>query len=101
MDVCLSQLRSQAAKLRRVVLLEDAMETLKFGLTLWALTYVGAWFSGLTLLFLALIGIFTIPKVYELYQPQIDEHWNLIAGHVKTVTDQVEEKLPFLKKKQS
>lgn len=62
-DVALGQARSGAAALRRLVLVEDAVETVKFGLLLWALTYVGAWFSGLTLLALALVAVFTLPKV--------------------------------------
>jgi hypothetical protein len=76
------------------------VDTIKFGLLLWALTYVGACFSGLTLVILALLGIFTIPKFYEVYKEPIDKNLAIVQGHVKKATDIVQEKLPFLKKKQ-
>ena len=37
------------------------MDTLKFGLCLYVLTYVGAWFNALTLVILAWIAVFTLP----------------------------------------
>lgn len=100
-DHCLQHAKGLGTKLRSLILVEEPVETVKFGLLLWALTYVGAALSGITLLALALIAAFTIPKIYELYQPQIDEYWNLVAGHLNNVSKQVEDKVPFLKKKQT
>lgn len=73
---------------------------LQFALFLWALTYVGSWFSGMTLLIIAVIGAFTVPKVYEMYQEPIDQYLGMAQQHIKQVTDIVHEKVPFLKQKQ-
>ena len=42
---------------------EDWIESLKFGLSLWFLTYLGGWFNAMTLAIMAWVGLFTIPKV--------------------------------------
>jgi hypothetical protein len=43
------------------------------------------------------LGLFSIPKIYELYQPQIDEYVGLAKQNVDKVNQIVQEKLPFLK----
>lgn len=48
------------------------VDTIKFGLSLWLLTYIGAWFNALTLVILAWVGLFTLPKVYVNNQAQVD-----------------------------
>lgn len=40
------------AELRRLFLVEDLVDSIKFGLLLWCLTYLGAWFNGMTLVIL-------------------------------------------------
>ena len=54
----------------------------------------------MTLLIIVVIGAFTVPKVYEMYQEPIDQYLGVAQQHIKQVTDMVNEKLPFLKKKQ-
>lgn len=62
LDVTVSQEKSQevcgtvvahlngfVTELRRLFLVEDLIDSLKFGGILWLLTYVGAWFNGMTL----------------------------------------------------
>ncbi|KAK0410149.1 hypothetical protein QR680_004976 [Steinernema hermaphroditum] len=85
-------------KLRSIVLVEDLLETAKAGLILWTLTYVGAWFSGLTLIVLAVIAVFSVPKVYELYKEPIDEYLELAQNHLNKITETIYEKVPMLKK---
>jgi len=75
------------------------VDSLKFGLMLWVLTYIGAWFNGMTLLIMALVGVFSIPKFYETYQVQIDKNVDLIRTQVNNVLAQVKEKLPLPGKK--
>ena len=87
------------------------METLKFGLCLYVLTYVGAWFNALTLLILAWIGVFTVPKLYLNNQAAVDEmvgkvvtppifmmiseiNTTQVAGQVNEVKAKVVEALP-------
>ncbi|XP_060573345.1 reticulon-4-like isoform X2 [Ruditapes philippinarum] len=86
-------------ELRRLFLVEDYVDSLKFGLLLWLLTYVGSWFNGMTLIILAVVSIFTLPKVYETYQGPIDQNVNMVRGQLNNIMKQVSSKIPFPKKK--
>ena len=70
------------------------VDTLKFGLCLYVLTYVGAWFNALTLVILAWIGVFTLPKLYLNNQAAVDEVVGKVAGQVNEVKAKVVEALP-------
>ncbi|XP_069117331.1 reticulon-1-A-like isoform X2 [Argopecten irradians] len=87
-------------ELRRLFLIEDLVDSLKFGLLLWVLTYIGAWFNGMTLIILAVVSVFTLPKFYETYKVQIDNYFNMVCCQVDGVMKQVQAKVPFLKKKE-
>ncbi len=50
-------------ELRRLFLVENMLDSVKFGLSLWVLTYIGSWFNAMTLLILSWVGLFTVPKV--------------------------------------
>lgn len=54
-DLSAAKLNATLLELRRLFLVEDIVDSIKFGLVLWALTYVGAWFNGLTLVILGKI----------------------------------------------
>jgi hypothetical protein len=100
-DVVLKHTKDGIHHLRRLFFVEDICDTLKFALLLWALTYVGAYFSGMALIILAFVGLFTLPKVYELYQPQIDHYYGMVESKVKHASDVAHEqlqKVPFFKK---
>lgn len=97
-DVLAENLTCLATKAKKLVFVENIFESVKFVLLLWSLTYVSAWFSGFALVILTVLGLFTIPKVYETYQEPIDQQLAVISGHVNNVTQLVEEKLPFLKR---
>jgi hypothetical protein len=51
-------------ELRRLFFIHDSLDSVKFGLTLWFLTYVGSWFNAMTLIVISWVGLFTLPKVY-------------------------------------
>uniref|UniRef100_A0A671QCK2 Reticulon n=1 Tax=Sinocyclocheilus anshuiensis TaxID=1608454 RepID=A0A671QCK2_9TELE len=87
-DVVLSQINGALKELRRLFLVEDLIDSLKFAVFLWVLTYVGAWFNGLTLLILGLIGAFSGPIVYETHQTQIDQFIFTLKSRVKDVKGQ-------------
>ena len=70
------------------------METLKFGLSLYVLTYVGAWFNALSLVILAWIGVFTLPKLYLNNQAAVHEVVGEVAGQVNEVKAKVVDALP-------
>lgn len=54
-DVAVAHANAAFSELRRLFLVEDFVDSLKFGVLLWCLTYVGSWFNGMTLI---IIGIF-------------------------------------------
>merc|ERR1719454_2836901 len=66
-------LNNTTTELRRLFLVENMVDTIKFGLSLWLLTYLGSWFNFLTLIILAWIGAFSLPKLYQQNQAQVDQ----------------------------
>ena len=62
------KLNTGVTELRRLFLVDNMVDTIKFGLSLWCLTYIGAWFNAMTLIILAWVAVFSIPKVYQMNQ---------------------------------
>lgn len=98
-DLALERLNVWIVELRRLFLVEDLVDSLKFAVLMWVFTYVGALFNGLTLLILALIGVFSCPVIYEKNQKQIDHYLGLVTSQIKDVVGKVQAKVPGLKKK--
>ena len=48
---------------RHVFLVEDTLDTMKFGLFLWLLAYMGSLINAITIIIIVWTGLFTIPKV--------------------------------------
>merc|ERR1712241_1363814 len=84
-EIISSYMATYVGELRRLVLVEDMIDSIKFGIFLWVMTYVGAWFNGLTLLILGLVSMFSLPKTYEVYQEQIDAYLALAQDQVKGI----------------
>jgi hypothetical protein len=98
-DTALKNVKELINHTRRLFLIENPSESIKFGIFLWSLTYVGEYVTGTCLVILAFIGLFSLPKVYELYQPQIDNYYNMAEQKVKPVLDNAKqqmEKVPYL-----
>lgn len=55
--VAVAHLNGFTAELRRLFLVEDIIDSIKFGVILWAFTYIGAWFNGMTLVILGELPI--------------------------------------------
>ncbi|XP_075060140.1 reticulon-4 isoform X1 [Mixophyes fleayi] len=98
-NVALGHINCTIKELRRLFLVEDLVDSLKFAVLMWVFTYIGALFNGLTLLILALISLFSIPVVYERHQTQVDHYLGLINKNVKNTTDLIASKIPGLKRK--
>ncbi|XP_062406545.1 reticulon-1b isoform X2 [Sardina pilchardus] len=92
-------LNSMLKELRRLFLVQDLVDSLKFAVLMWLLTYVGALFNGLTLLIMAVVSMFSMPVVYEKYQAQIDQYLGLIRTQVNSVVGKIQEKIPGAKRK--
>jgi len=71
------------------------VDSVKFGCLLWCLTYLGSWFNGLTLVILAVVALFSLPKVYEQNQTQIDQYVGLVRSQVNDVMSKVKAALPI------
>ncbi|XP_075782442.1 reticulon-1 isoform X3 [Pelodiscus sinensis] len=90
---------STVRELRRLFLVQDLVDSLKFAVLMWLLTYVGALFNGLTLLIMAVVSMFTLPVVYDKYQAQIDQYLGLVRTHINTVMAKIQAKIPGAKRK--
>ncbi|XP_062864409.1 reticulon-4b [Trichomycterus rosablanca] len=98
-EVALGRLNTIIIELRRLFLVDDLVDSLKFAVFMWILTYIGALFNGLTLLILGLVGAFSCPVVYEKHQVQIDHYIALVSNQVKDVVGKIQAKIPGAKKK--
>ncbi|XP_041803051.1 reticulon-4a isoform X2 [Chelmon rostratus] len=98
-DMVLAKLNKTIGELRRLFLVEDLVDSIKFAVLMWILTYVGAFFNGLTLLILGLIGAFSCPIIYEKHQAQIDHYLALVNNQVKDVVGKIQAKVPGMKRK--
>merc|ERR1712178_518446 len=72
-DYFFSKLNSILLKLKSILLVENTVESVKFAVLMYLLTYVGAMMNGLTIVTLAWVGMFSAPRVYRDNQKQIDE----------------------------
>ncbi|XP_017881228.1 reticulon-1-B-like isoform X4 [Ceratina calcarata] len=97
-DVAVAHLNAAVCELRRLFLVEDFVDSLKFGVLLWCLTYVGSWFNGMTLIIIGVVALFTLPKVYETNKAQIDQNLALVQSKINELTNKVKAAIPFGKK---
>uniref|UniRef100_A0AC34F847 Reticulon-like protein n=1 Tax=Panagrolaimus sp. ES5 TaxID=591445 RepID=A0AC34F847_9BILA len=95
-DVFVESARNMALQLRRLFFVENVVDSVKFFFLLYSLTYIGSWFSGFALIIMFVIGVFTIPKVYEMNKEPIDNYLNLAKENVDKIHQTVGEKVPFL-----
>ncbi|XP_076585086.1 reticulon-3-B-like [Chaetodon auriga] len=84
---------------RRLLLVEDLVDSLKLAAVMWIMTYVGAIFNGVTILILADIIFFTTPLIYQKKKIQIDHHIQLIQSRVEEMLHKLQERLPGAVKK--
>jgi hypothetical protein len=89
-----SKLNSGIVELRRLFLVENMMDSIKFGLSLWVLTYIGSWFNAMTLIILSWVGLFTIPKIYLNNKAQIDPVLDQVKGKLDEVSEKVFAMIP-------
>lgn len=88
-DLGVAHLNAAACELRRLFLVEDLVDSIKFGVLLWCLTYVGAWFNGMTLIIIAFVALFTLPKVYETNKVQIDQNIDLVRSKIAEISSKI------------
>ncbi|XP_049696330.1 reticulon-1 isoform X3 [Helicoverpa armigera] len=85
----------------KLFLVEDLVDSLKFGVLLWCLTYVGACFNGITLIILGWIALFTLPKAYEMNKAQVDANLELARAKINDISAKVRAAVPLGRKAES
>uniref|UniRef100_A0A182PJ82 Multifunctional fusion protein n=1 Tax=Anopheles epiroticus TaxID=199890 RepID=A0A182PJ82_9DIPT len=75
--------------LRRLFLVEDLVDSIKFGVLLYWLTYVGAIFNGITCVMIGFVALFTLPKVYENNKQSIDTHIEMVRSKIQEITEKL------------
>ncbi|KAM9294243.1 reticulon-1 isoform 1-T1 [Gastrophryne carolinensis] len=93
-------MNSIVRELRRLFLVQDLVDSLKFAVLMWLLTYVGALFNGLTLLIMAVVSMFSLPAVYDKYQAQIDQYLGLVRTNMNMIVAKIQAKIPGTKQKE-
>ncbi|CAK1601440.1 unnamed protein product [Parnassius mnemosyne] len=93
-----AHLNATTHELRRLFLVEDLVDSLKFGVLLWCLTYVGACFNGITLIILGWVALFTLPKAYEMNKTQVDANLELARAKITEITAKVRAAFPLGRK---
>uniref|UniRef100_A0A8C4XND8 Reticulon n=1 Tax=Falco tinnunculus TaxID=100819 RepID=A0A8C4XND8_FALTI len=93
-NVVLGHVNGTVKELRRLFLVDDLVDSLKFAVLMWVFTYVGALFNGLTLLILAGSNTSHLP-----FQAQIDHYLGLVNKNVKDAMAKIQAKIPGLKRK--
>merc|ERR1711981_700244 len=93
-DGLFTKLNSILAKLKSVLLVENVLESIKFAVAMYLLTYIGALMNGLTIVTLAWVAIFSLPRVYRDNQKQIDEAINPLKSKLDDLQAKLQSSLP-------
>merc|ERR1712234_34984 len=85
-DGLFAKLNGILAKLKSVLLVENVLESIKFAVAMYLLTYIGALMNGLT--------IVSLPRVYRDNQKQIDEAINPLKSKLDDLQSKLQSSLP-------
>ncbi|XP_060776023.1 reticulon-3-like [Neoarius graeffei] len=96
-DVLLKHINASINRLKHLFLVEDLLDSLKFAVVLWVLTYVGSVFNGLTVLIIGDVAAFTCPVFYEKHKVQIDHYYELVKSYIQDVMKKIQAKIHGLK----
>ncbi|XP_052868498.1 reticulon-1 isoform X1 [Anopheles cruzii] len=96
--VAVAHVNALLTGLRRLFLVEDLVDSIKFGVLLYWLTYVGAIFNGITCVMIGFVALFTLPKVYENNKQSVDTHIELVRSKIQDITEKVKAAVPLGKK---
>merc|ERR1719229_2029923 len=91
------KLNCSLKELRRLFMVENMLDSIKFGLSLWVLTYIGSWFNAMTLFIMAWVGLFSVPKIYINNKAQIDPILDQVKAKLTEVSDKVTNMMPQAK----
>ncbi|XP_049896315.1 reticulon-2b [Epinephelus moara] len=72
-------------ELKRLLFIESVIDSIKFVLLLYLLTYVGVETSGLTLIIAAVIAVFSLPMLYKKQQVRIRRVVRAVKAFIKKI----------------
>ncbi|XP_072557527.1 reticulon-2a isoform X2 [Paramormyrops kingsleyae] len=78
---------STFAEMKSLLLVANLVNSLKFLVLAYLLTYVGAIVNGLTIMIIGVIAVFSIPLFYRQRKAQIDNFLAAVKGHIYNVKD--------------
>ncbi|XP_008314589.1 reticulon-3-B-like isoform X3 [Cynoglossus semilaevis] len=79
---------------RRLLLVEDVVDSVKLAVVMWLMTYIGAVFNGLSLLILADVVLFMSPLIYQKKKSQIDELIKSVRSRFEETLMKLQNRLP-------
>ncbi|KAM4583533.1 reticulon-3-B-like [Odontesthes bonariensis] len=91
---CLIHLNWFTSKTRRLLLVEDLVDSLKLAAVMWLMTYIGAVFNGITILILADVIFFTTPLIYQRKKAQIDRFVESVWSRLEESVQKLQDRLP-------
>jgi len=93
-----SSINCATSHIKKIIMVEDVFETVKFGALCYTLTYVGSWFNAITLVLIAWVLAFSLPKLYINNQAVADEIFGKLKVHVDSIQEKVFNKATPIKK---
>jgi len=84
---------------RNLFLWNNMTQSVIFGLVLFAFFYIGLSMNALTFALVGLIFLFTVPKIYQVYQVPIDRTAKQALDQINQLLAKVTSKLPNKQKK--
>jgi len=88
-------------KMKSIILWDNVIASAFAFFAFYMVWCIGDIFDTITLITLVLVSVFTLPKIYQVYKKPIDDAMQKTCNCVHNIAKQVQEKLPFLKKKKN
>merc|ERR1711981_5677 len=87
-----------ATKTKSLILFENYIDTLKFAILLYIITFIGAVFNTLSLVILAWLGAFLFPTIYDQNQVKFDDMAAQLVEKYNGIDAKINSLLPASKK---
>ncbi|XP_058815398.1 reticulon-1-A-like [Topomyia yanbarensis] len=87
--VAVAHANALLSELRRLFLVEDVIDSIKFGVVLYCLAYIGAIFNGMTCVIIVFVALFTLPKIYENNKQSIDAYLELVRSKILEIIEKL------------
>ncbi|XP_065919434.1 reticulon-3-like [Dysidea avara] len=82
----------------QLILFHNVKASLKFGVVMWILSYITPYLTLILALFFSILLLFTVPKLYEVYETEINRYIGLAHDKVNLAMQKVQTAIPGLGK---